>query len=77
MLGLTNQAVQFLLQQLPGTNSVMEKHKFPCEAKDEETILPVNESGCARTEMFKSRKPFDTFGWLASKHRIIPAIIDK
>jgi len=35
---------------------------------DEEPIQE-NESGCARTEIFKGRKPFDMFGWLASKHR--------
>ncbi|CAG7834252.1 unnamed protein product [Allacma fusca] len=78
MLGLTHQAVQFLLEQLPGTNSVMEKHKFKFHhpKSEEETLPPANPSGCARTEPFISRKPFDMFGWLASKHRTVPATIE-
>jgi hypothetical protein len=34
----------------------------------------LNPSGCARTEAFKTRNPYDMFGWLASAHRKPPQI---
>jgi hypothetical protein len=34
----------------------------------------LNISGCARTESFKLRNPYDMFGWLASEHRKPPSM---
>ena len=38
----------------------------------EEGAVEENPSGCARTEAFKTRSPYDIFSWLASKHRRMP-----
>jgi len=81
MLGLTHRAVQFLLEQLPGVKAEVGKKgnandtagSTNAENKNIVVQSSVNESGCARTEGFKSRKEFDMFGWLTSKHRDPPA----
>jgi hypothetical protein len=72
--GLIHRAVQFLLQHLPKTKSDTDKHPFrfhepPALTNGNDDNLEANETGCARTEGFAGRKPFDMFGWLASKHR--------
>ncbi|CAL8111892.1 unnamed protein product [Orchesella dallaii] len=74
-MGLTHRAVQFLLEQLPGMKALASDFKFVKPASPnqlEEEPIQENESGCARTEIFTGRKPFDMFGWLASKHRKAP-----
>lgn len=70
MLGLTHNALAFLLEQLPGAKSTdYYQHKHLCE---EEEVLKENPSGSARTEQFKNRSPLDMFSWLASRHRQVP-----
>jgi len=69
---LIHRAVQFLIQYLPKETSETDKQQFPfpqstVPANDDSVV--INETGCARTEGFAGRKPFDMFGWLASKHR--------
>ncbi len=77
MMGLANSALAFLLEQLPGA-SATKKYKFRHfdmrEEEEEDTPVVPNESGCARTETYKGRKPIDMFSWLASRHRTIPKI---
>jgi len=78
-LGLTHRAVQFLLEQLPGVkNAAKEGHVFKFQEPPKTSVedMPVveNPTGSARVEGFKGRKPFDMFGWLASKHRQQPEV---
>ncbi|XP_037073210.1 histone-lysine N-methyltransferase 2A-like [Pollicipes pollicipes] len=70
MLGLTHDAIQFLLEQMPGAEDCT-KHSFRFH-KPEFGPLRENPFGCARAEGFKQRKPIDMFSWLASKHRQLP-----
>ncbi|KAF2357703.1 FY-rich N-terminal [Trinorchestia longiramus] len=72
MLGLTHNAVQYLLEQLPGANDC-QKYSFQFHRRHrEEGSDTGSPSGCARTESFKSRSPYDLFSWLASQHRKLP-----
>ncbi|KAK7066067.1 hypothetical protein SK128_026400 [Halocaridina rubra] len=72
MLGLTHNAVQYLLEQLPGAKDC-HKYSFQFHRRpQEEGAVEENPSGCARTESFKVRSPYDIFSWLASKHRRMP-----
>ncbi|KAK8753259.1 hypothetical protein OTU49_003600 [Cherax quadricarinatus] len=72
MLGLTHNAVQYLLEQLPGAKDC-HKYSFQFHRRpQEEGAVEENPSGCARTESFKTRSPYDIFSWLASKHRRMP-----
>ncbi|KAF0291388.1 Histone-lysine N-methyltransferase 2A [Amphibalanus amphitrite] len=70
MLGLTHDAVQFLLEQMPGAEDCS-KHSFRFH-RPEFGPLKENPFGCARAEGFTHRKPIDMFSWLASKHRQLP-----
>jgi len=79
MMGLAHSALAFLIEQLPGAKNT-EKYNFKhhqVREKEEEDEGPVkpNETGCARTETYKGRKPFDMFSWLASKYRSIPKLV--
>lgn len=72
MLGLTHNAVQYLLEQLPGANDC-QKYSFQFHRRHrEEGSDTGSPSGCVRTESFKSRSPYDLFSWLASQHRKLP-----
>ncbi|CAL4152375.1 unnamed protein product, partial [Meganyctiphanes norvegica] len=72
MLGLTHNAVQYLLEQLPGSKDC-HKYSFQFHRRpQEEGEVEENLTGCARTEPFKCRSPYDIFSWLASKHRRLP-----
>ncbi|XP_068215279.1 histone-lysine N-methyltransferase 2A-like [Palaemon carinicauda] len=72
MLGLTHNAVQYLLEQLPGAKDC-HKYSFQFHRRpQEEGAVEENPTGCARTESFKMRSPYDIFSWLASKHRRMP-----
>ncbi|ROT63449.1 Histone-lysine N-methyltransferase trithorax [Penaeus vannamei] len=72
MLGLTHNAVQYLLEQLPGAKDC-HKYSFQFHRRpQEEGAVEENPTGCARTEPFKTRSPYDIFSWLASKHRRMP-----
>ncbi|CAB4060363.1 Histone-lysine N-methyltransferase set1,Histone-lysine N-methyltransferase SETD1B-A,Histone-lysine N-methyltransferase 2B,Histone-lysine N-methyltransferase trithorax,Histone-lysine N-methyltransferase 2A,Histone-lysine N-methyltransferase, H3 lysine-4 specific,Histone-lysine N-methyltransferase SETD1B [Lepeophtheirus salmonis] len=81
MLGLTHNALAFILEQLPEAVS-LEKYRFKHKKDSAVTnvepplsTLPEikeNKSGCARTEIYSDRSPLDMFSWLASKHRKKP-----
>ncbi|XP_072166012.1 uncharacterized protein [Diadema setosum] len=74
MLGITHEAVIFLLEQLYGArncrNYKFRFHKH--EGGDEEDEPPINPHGCARAEVFKRSSTFDIFNFLASSHRSRP-----
>ena len=76
MLGLTHAALAFLIEQLPGAKETREykfKHYKVAQAdRQDEIIEKESPSGCARSEPFKNRKPFDMLSWLASRHRKLP-----
>ncbi|ODN04290.1 Histone-lysine N-methyltransferase trithorax [Orchesella cincta] len=75
MLGITHRSVQYLIEQLPGMIKVGDRHTFKyshrpyVDPDNEDLPAIVNAAGCARSEGFKGRKPFDMFGFLASHHR--------
>jgi histone-lysine N-methyltransferase MLL1 len=52
----------------------VEEHE-PTKTSIPDTPVAENPSGCARSEEYAGRKPFDMFGWLASKHRQ-PLVLD-
>ncbi|XP_042346433.1 histone-lysine N-methyltransferase 2A isoform X2 [Plectropomus leopardus] len=74
MLGLVHDAVVFLLEQLQGAHRC-QRHAFrffkQCTQDDD---LPVNPSGCARSELYLRKSTFDMFNFLASQHRQLPDI---
>ncbi|KAL7393669.1 hypothetical protein ABVT39_014213 [Epinephelus coioides] len=74
MMGLVHDAVVFLLEQLEGAHRC-QRHAFrffkQCTQDDD---LPVNPSGCARSELYLRKSTFDMFNFLASQHRQLPDI---
>uniref|UniRef100_T1J3M7 Histone-lysine N-methyltransferase trithorax n=1 Tax=Strigamia maritima TaxID=126957 RepID=T1J3M7_STRMM len=62
MSGLGQNAVQYILEQMPQAKTC-QKYRFR---------IPENPSGCARSETFQTRKEYDMFNFLASKHRQPP-----
>ena len=77
MVGLAHSALAYLVEQLPGAKST-EKYNFKYhkvrDGERDEGPLKINDSGCARSETYKGRKPFDMFSWLASRYRTIPKL---
>ncbi|KAM8840679.1 histone-lysine N-methyltransferase 2B isoform 2-T2 [Spinachia spinachia] len=72
VLGVVHDAVIFLLEQLQGAANC-KRHRFRfhrCDDIKEE--LPLNPSGCARTEVYARKATFDMFNFLASQHRELP-----
>ncbi|XP_054619585.1 histone-lysine N-methyltransferase 2B isoform X2 [Dunckerocampus dactyliophorus] len=72
VLGVVHDAVIFLLEQLQGAANC-KSHRFRfhrCDDMEEE--LPLNPSGCARTEVYTRKATFDMFNFLASQHRALP-----
>ncbi|XP_075462207.1 histone-lysine N-methyltransferase 2B isoform X2 [Ascaphus truei] len=72
MLGVQHDAVLFLLEQLSGAERCR-GYKFlfhPQEMEEEE--LPINSTGCARSEVYVRKCTFDMFNFLASQHRTLP-----
>ncbi|XP_034747519.1 histone-lysine N-methyltransferase 2B isoform X2 [Etheostoma cragini] len=75
VLGVVHDAVIFLLEQLQGAANC-KRHRFRfhrCENIEEE--LPLNPSGCARTEVYTRKVTFDMFNFLASQHRELPDML--
>ncbi|KAM3595775.1 uncharacterized protein V6R79_002613 [Siganus canaliculatus] len=75
MLGVVHDAVIFLLEQLQGA-ATCKRHRFRfhrCDNIEEE--LPLNPSGCARTEVYTRKSTFDMFSFLASQHRDLPDLV--
>ncbi|XP_074510115.1 histone-lysine N-methyltransferase 2A isoform X2 [Sebastes fasciatus] len=72
MLGLVHDAVVFLLEQLQGAHRC-QRHAFRFFKQfTQEDDLPVNPSGCARSELYLRKSTFDMFNFLASQHRQLP-----
>uniref|UniRef100_A0A4W5P6L1 [histone H3]-lysine(4) N-methyltransferase n=1 Tax=Hucho hucho TaxID=62062 RepID=A0A4W5P6L1_9TELE len=75
VLGLLHDAVIFLLEQLQGAASC-KQHRFRFHHSDTpDDELPINPSGCARTEVYSRKSTFDMFNFLASQHRQLPDIM--
>ncbi|XP_046894057.1 histone-lysine N-methyltransferase 2A isoform X2 [Hypomesus transpacificus] len=74
MLGLVHDAVVFLVEQLQGARRCL-RHTFRFHKQiTQEEDLPVNPSGCARSELYLRKSTFDMFNFLASQHRQLPDI---
>ncbi|XP_054639203.1 histone-lysine N-methyltransferase 2A isoform X2 [Dunckerocampus dactyliophorus] len=74
MLGLVHDAVVFLLEQLQGAHRC-QHHSFRFFKQfSQEDDLPVNSTGCARSELYLRKSTFDMFNFLASQHRQLPDI---
>ncbi|XP_052433256.1 histone-lysine N-methyltransferase 2A [Carassius gibelio] len=72
VMGMLHDAVVYLVEQLQGANRC-HRHtfRFHKQASQEED-LPVNPSGCARSEVHLRKSTFDMFNFLASQHRQLP-----
>ncbi|KAM9724421.1 histone-lysine N-methyltransferase 2B isoform 1-T1 [Menidia menidia] len=74
LMGLVHDAVVFLLEQLEGAHRC-QRHAFRFFKQfSQEDDLPVNPSGCARSELYLRKSTFDMFNFLASQHRQLPDI---
>ncbi|KAG7475380.1 histone-lysine N-methyltransferase 2B isoform X1 [Solea senegalensis] len=74
MFGLVHDAVVFLLEQLQGAHHC-QRHAFRFFKQfSQEDDLPVNSTGCARSELYARKSTFDIFNFLASQHRQLPDI---
>ncbi|XP_024122895.1 histone-lysine N-methyltransferase 2A isoform X2 [Oryzias melastigma] len=74
ILGLIHDTVVFLLEQLEGAHRC-QKHTFRFfKQQSPDDDLPVNPSGCARSELYLRKSTFDMFNFLASQHRQLPDI---
>ncbi|KAM6910449.1 histone-lysine N-methyltransferase 2B [Xenentodon cancila] len=74
LMGLVHDAVVFLLEQLEGAHRC-QRHPFRFFKQfSQEDDLPVNPSGCARSELYQRKSTFDMFNFLASQHRQLPDI---
>ncbi|CAL8286715.1 unnamed protein product [Merluccius merluccius] len=74
MLGLLHDAVVFLVEQLQGAGRCQRHHFRFFKQFNQEDDLPVNPSGCARSELYLRKSTFDMFNFLASQHRQLPDI---
>ncbi|XP_060916184.1 histone-lysine N-methyltransferase 2B isoform X1 [Labrus mixtus] len=75
VLGVIHDAVIFLLEQLHGAANC-KRHRFRFHRCDDiEEELPINPSGCARSEVYTRKATFDMFNFLASQHRQPPDIV--
>ncbi|XP_069796069.1 histone-lysine N-methyltransferase 2B isoform X1 [Narcine bancroftii] len=70
-LGLTHDAVLFLVEQLLGAKNCR-NYKFRFHKHVGQDELPVNPHGCVRAEIGSRKSTFDMFNFLASRHRKLP-----
>uniref|UniRef100_A0A023F0H4 Histone-lysine N-methyltransferase trithorax n=1 Tax=Triatoma infestans TaxID=30076 RepID=A0A023F0H4_TRIIF len=82
MMGLGNNSVKYILEQLPGASGCSKYkpmyHQRKLTALEQEMTKDNkgNLSGCARTEQFKhTHNRYDMFSWLASRHRRPPKLL--
>ncbi|XP_024002640.1 histone-lysine N-methyltransferase 2B-like [Salvelinus sp. IW2-2015] len=73
MLGLLHDTVVFLVEQLQGAAAAIATSSASFNRSTKED-LPVNPSGCARSEVYLRKTTFDMFNFLASQHRQLPDI---
>lgn len=82
LLGLNSAGLRYLIEQLPGVSNCINFKSEVFEEKegyreDIETKESTRTTGAARCEMYNfSKKPYDMFSWLASKHRT-PTYVDQ
>ncbi|XP_059477073.1 histone-lysine N-methyltransferase trithorax [Neocloeon triangulifer] len=80
MTGLGQDPIKYLIEQLPGvakcTDYTPKFHNSSQKKIKRQPVLQpkLNTTGCARTEPYKQRNPYDMFGWLASEHRKPPSM---
>ncbi|XP_026227485.1 histone-lysine N-methyltransferase 2A isoform X2 [Anabas testudineus] len=74
MMGLLHDSVMFLLEQLQGAHRCQRYAFRFFKQFSQEDDLPVNPSGCARSELYLRKSTFDMFNFLASQHRQLPDI---
>ncbi|XP_014253952.1 histone-lysine N-methyltransferase trithorax [Cimex lectularius] len=82
MMGLGNNSVKYILEQLPGISGcskykpIYHKRKLSALEQEMSKVSKENASGCARTERVKhSHHKYDMFSWLASRHRRPPKLL--
>ncbi|XP_052472362.1 histone-lysine N-methyltransferase 2B [Carassius gibelio] len=72
VMGMLYDAIVYLVEQLQGANRCQRHNfRFHKQASQEED-LPINPSGCARSEVYLRKSTFDMFNFLASQHRQLP-----
>ncbi|XP_056329504.1 uncharacterized protein kmt2bb isoform X2 [Danio aesculapii] len=72
VMGMLHDAVVYLVEQLQGAKRC-HRHTFRFHKQaSQEDDLPVNPSGCARSEVYLRKSTFDMFNFLASQHRQLP-----
>uniref|UniRef100_A0A4W3HIQ9 [histone H3]-lysine(4) N-methyltransferase n=1 Tax=Callorhinchus milii TaxID=7868 RepID=A0A4W3HIQ9_CALMI len=71
MLGISHDAVVFLIEQLYGAKRC-KNYSFKFHKHQEVDELPLNPHGSARAEIHQRKSAFDMFNFLASKHRQPP-----
>ncbi|XP_051963095.1 histone-lysine N-methyltransferase 2B-like [Xyrauchen texanus] len=72
MMGMLHDAVVYLVEQLQGAKCC-QRHTFRFHKQaSQEDDLPINPSGCARSEVYLRKSTFDMFNFLASQHRQLP-----
>ncbi|XP_072342551.1 histone-lysine N-methyltransferase 2A isoform X2 [Scyliorhinus torazame] len=71
MLGISHDAVVFLIEQLYGAKRC-KSYSFKFHKHQEVDELPINPHGSARAEIHQRKSAFDMFNFLASKHRQPP-----
>ncbi|XP_054717366.1 uncharacterized protein LOC129226762 [Uloborus diversus] len=75
MLGLDSPALTYLLEQLPGAEKCAD-YNFTFHKPGKDFFeLPENASGCARSEIYTTRREYDMFSFLASEHRDRPIFL--
>lgn len=78
ILGLDNHSVKYLVEQVPGDGCCTKYEPIYHKSKwmSVNNQLSENPTGCARTEpCSNSRRKYDMFSWLASRHRQPPKLI--
>jgi hypothetical protein len=81
IMGLGSNSMKFILEQLPGIEKCVKYkpvyHRKELSALDYELArcMAENPTGCARTEPYNTRRKYDMFSWLASRHRRPPKLL--
>ena len=74
MVGLSHNALRYLLEQLPNANrcSGYDFRYHQPRKESEKEVVVGSPFGCARSAPYSSRRRCDMFSWLASQHRLQP-----
>ena len=77
LTGLHHHALINLLEQLPNADQFSEytfRYRDQRDLDSAEKLITGSTFGCVRAAPFKSREPYDMFGWLASQYRPRPQL---